>query len=149
MSKIIAYCKIGCPHSEATTNLLTEISSKYKQSVKIIKVGTDSSNIIYIGDKLFNKSKEDFFKYVAKNESVNLNDHKTFPVNIFMSSDGSKHFIGGNDKLKTIYNLAKNTSIVSISCQHQEFLSNVNELESDGQIRLYCNLLKVLNKITY
>ena len=147
MSKFIAYCKIGCPHSNATNEFLTNLSSNSDHKVKIISVNTDYFSIISIGNVSFN-SKEDFFKYVASKERVDLDNHKTFPVNIFESSDGIKHFIGGNDKLQKIYSLAQNTSSVSKSKPHQECVSNANGLESDGQKRFYCYFLKVLKKIT-
>jgi hypothetical protein len=147
MSKIIAYCKIGCPHSEATKRFLTESNRSCADEVEIIEVRADHSTVQTIGNQSFNISKDDFFNYVAQKEGVKLNGHHTFPVNIFISSKNTKCFIGGNNELQGIYRTAERTSDVSTLQPHSSCLMEATHLATNDQRRLYCHFLKVLNKI--
>jgi hypothetical protein len=152
MSKIIAYCKNRCPHSEATKKLLSSLQNldqiQKSDQIQIIPVDFDFDliNGVEIGGKKV-QSKDEFFNHIATFYNIELKDHRTFPVNIFVGSDGINHFIGGNDIIQTIYNKADTTSDVSLINPHDKCISNFKSFDIDGQRRLYCHFLKILNKI--
>jgi hypothetical protein len=150
MSEIIAFCKNGCPYSNETKWLLTLLvsagNSTKGNSTKIIPIESDYMNVKTINGKEYNKSKSDFFQSVAKDYDIELNNHKSFPVNIFKSGDHT-YFIGGNDKLQDIYKRAQETPDIRISNPGNICIEIFKDLENEGHRRLYCHFLKILNKI--
>jgi hypothetical protein len=150
MSKIIAYCKNGCPHSEATKKLLSSLQNldqiQKSDQIQIIPVDFDLINGVEIGGQKV-QSKDEFFNHIATFYNIKLQNHRTFPVNIFVESDGTNHFIGGNDILQDIYKEAESTSDVSSRNPHDNCISKFNSFDTDGQKKLYCHFLKILKKI--
>ena len=145
MSKIIAICKIGCPHSNETSNLLNQLVSK-GDTIKIIPIDSDYMNVNTYNGKKYNKSKAKFFNFVEEKFQVKLNGHMSFPINIFISGN-HKYFIGGNDILQKIFSRAQETPNIKISDPHNICIENFKDLDNAGHRRLYCHFLKVLNKI--
>ncbi len=144
MSKIIAICKIGCPHSNETSSLLNQLVSK--GDTTIIPIDSDYMNVNTINGEKYNKSKFEYFQSVAKDYNINLNGHKSFPINIFKSGKET-YFIGGNDILQKIFSRAKQTPNIELSKPHNICIENFKDLDNVGHKRLYCHFLKLLNKI--
>ena len=145
MSEIIAMCKIGCPYSNETRDLLKKL--KYKgESTTIIQIDSNNTNVNTINGNEYNKSKDVFFQSVSRDYNIDLNGHKSFPVNIFKSGNHT-YFIGGNDILQEIHNRAQQTPNINISEPHNICIENFKDLDNLGHKRLYCHFLKLLNKI--
>jgi len=145
MSKIIAICKIGCPHSNETSWLLNQLVSK-GDTTTIIPIDSDYMNVNTINGKKYNISKFEFFQLVAKDYNINLNGHKSFPINIFKSGKKT-YFIGGNDILQKIFSRAQQTPNIKLSNPNNICIENFKDLDNAGHRRLYCHFLKLLNKI--
>jgi thiol-disulfide isomerase/thioredoxin len=146
MSNFIAYCKIGCPHSEETINLLSEFEQK-GDLINIITLDTDNINILKINNVDYNNSKENFFnQYIKKIESIDIGTHRSFPIVLYKSSDNIKYYIGGNDELQKIYRKALTTEIPKKFERESICIKNFIDFETDGKRRLYCHLLKLFNQ---
>ncbi len=95
--KVIAYCRIGCPHSDQTKETLNKLCSAKFSSIKIIDVENN--------DKSKKEATEQINKIFEKSSDVQKNGidtYNVYPRVIFISSSGTPYFIGGNDKLQKI-----------------------------------------------
>ncbi len=89
MRKIIAYCKIECPHSNNTKETLIDLKNNYNINVEINTVSEDEKHDI-----------------IKKTSNI-TNNYKTFPIIIYQDSMDKMSFFGGNSDLQ---NLLKNMS---------------------------------------
>jgi glutaredoxin len=82
MRKIVAYCRVNCPHSDNTKKILSSFNKvNNKINIDIISV-PDNDEI--------------------KNNLKNIYNHNTFPIIIYKSKDDKSYTFGGNDKLMKI-----------------------------------------------
>jgi hypothetical protein len=86
MRKIVAYCRVNCPHSDNTKNILSNFNKPNdKINIDIISIPNN--------DKI-------------KNNLKKLYNHYTFPIIVYKSKYDKTYTFGGNDKLmKTISTL--------------------------------------------
>ena len=150
MGKITAYCKIGCPHSEATAKTLIEFIrpklnqlsdiDRSKNSIEIIWIEKSGDSINKIGDQNVNMSKSSFFSSLfSKYGLEEIRSHSTFPLILYTTSEDEQYYIGGNDNFQNI--LSRSSSIES-----EEDCRNQFKTMNEGNKRLFCHLLVLLNK---
>jgi glutaredoxin len=128
MGKLIAYCKIDCPYSIMTAETLEKIK-KMKNSANI------EINWVNIAPS----DKKSFF------DKLNVGDHKTFPVIFYESTQGTKYFIGGNDKFQDIINIIKTMPTTHIN--NVKSSNGIKLLKHGGERRLYYYLMTLFDKI--
>lgn len=84
MGEIIAYCREGCPHSINTSETLQKFKNKYKIKIKYIE-----------NNDLIKKS------ILNKLHSI-IEDHSTFPIIIYKTTNKKLLLIGGNSDLQQL-----------------------------------------------
>ena len=92
MGKIIAYCRVGCPHSIKTSETLTSFKNKYNIDIKYVE---NDNNI------------KDNLKKTLKEI---IGDHKTFPIILYETSKQQLLLIGGNSDLQNLIELIDNVN---------------------------------------
>lgn len=144
MGKIIAYCKIGCPHSEETRNTLKRIMmfkprNNYKIDIDIRDVMTNQNEIISINEDLMNERKDDFLRRLSYDKKLKnieqMRNHRTFPIIFYETSKGDKYLIGGNDKFQNVIKMISDN------------VDNYKLLDTEGEKRLGTSLLLFFEKI--
>jgi hypothetical protein len=131
MGKIILYCKNNCYHSD----LAAEIANKLKQINNLIKIKINFFN---------NDEQPAIFSKInsLNNENNFLGNHRTCPIILYKKSKSEIFFIGGNDVFQNIIKLAKSSKVSNKLNISNEHIDNYNLLNTEGQKRLYCFLLK-------
>jgi glutaredoxin len=90
MGKIIAYCKIGCPHSEKTRNTLHNLNKQYNINIDI-----------------FNILDSEKHKILEETSKI-TNNYKTFPIIIYENKEKELYFFGGNSNLEELLDNLQN-----------------------------------------
>jgi glutaredoxin len=132
MGKITAYCRLGCPHSEATINSLTMISKNNPRAkIKIVDVQNtkQSKNQVITILKSF------------------IGDHRTFPMVLYTTSLNETIFVGGNDSFQEL--LSKAQSLNTLSKYDPEYTQKLSQLlssNSDDQKRVIAGLSVMLKR---
>jgi glutaredoxin len=106
MNKIIAYCRVGCPHSDETKELLNNLCSAKLSNIEIIDVKNDD-----ISKKNATSEIKELFNGSNETQKNGIDTYNVYPRIIYISKSNTPYFVGGNDKLKTI--LKKVNSLVS------------------------------------
>jgi glutaredoxin len=114
MGKIIAYCRLECPHSENTASLL-------KMHNKL------NSKIIYV--KNTNESKQNIKKDLMIQNINGINNNTTFPIIVYQTSKNDHLYIGGNSDFKKCLDFVSNLPKVN--------LSNLIKIVANNDV--YCN----------
>ena len=111
MGKITAYCRIGCPHSDATKYSLEQIKTSYPNAnIEIIPVENN---------ELAKNS-------IKRSLSSIIGSHSTFPIVLYTKTDNKTFLVGGNDKFQELLSKAKNIFNSPISEQNKQITQNMS-----------------------
>ena len=133
MGKIIAYCRLQCPHSENTESLLN--------AMKQI-----NSEIIYVENTYMDK--ENVKNELMKININGINNNTTFPIIIYQTSKNDYLYIGGNSDFKKCLNFVDrlpNDNLSNLS----KIIANTDaySIYSSNNRRLISYLISVLKMI--
>lgn len=144
MGKIIAYCRVGCPHSENTISLLNNLKHT-------LLINHNTSNNIEIINVANIEDVKQELKFNLK-QKYNI-DATTFPIILYETSHNEiLHIKGGNSELQKINTQAQQLIKESPDINPQKIARSIksnsqnNYLTNNYSSRLLCFLLLIYKK---
>lgn len=150
MRKIIAYCRVGCPHSDRTKETLNNLCSSKLSTIKIIDVENNNTS----KEEATNEIRK-LFENSNNTQKNGVDTYNVFPKIIYISTSEKPYFIGGNDTLQKIYKKVKDLVKNLVKTKYKKDLSNTDivklcvdkdnlNLTNSNEIRLAYFLIKKL-----